>query len=190
MDFIIETDRDFVGLDDELANSIWQLLVYSAPYDTGNLRSAIKKSVSNARRILFIYDETTAVYLKFLEDGVGFVKKHKGFISVVSLGEATMEVMYYAKTGQTTFSGVPIVVLRGRLNKKAGRSYGGGKPMGYEKTMLIDKRTQLTAKERSLLSKLYASRDKGAKFSYSGQSVITEKSPFTSSSRFSVKGMS
>ena len=99
--------NDFGRLDDDLANSIWQLLVYSAPYDTGNLRSAIKKQTTNkSKKIKFVYDESKAAYLiLILEEGVGPVKKHKDFISVKSVMEGTKELMYFLQTGKVTFLG-------------------------------------------------------------------------------------
>lgn len=185
MEFKAWTFREIDGLDDDLANSIWQLLVYSAPYDTGNLRSAIKKQTSNNKRIKYIYDTKQAVYLQFLEEGLGFVKKYKGFIEYTSVGEAIKEILYWAETGKTTFDGVPTVVLQGRLNKKAGRSFIGGKPMGYEKRMLNDTKTSLTARERGKLSqlnyKMYNGIAKPNQFR--GQSVNLESSVFTSKTR-------
>lgn len=190
MEFVIDVDREIDGLTDDLANSIWQLLVYSAPYDTGNLRSAIKKQTSSKNKIMFIYDETQALYLDFLERGVGFVKKYKGFIENLSVGETVNEVLYWAQTGNNTYSGVPIVVLRGRLMNKAKRSFTGGSPMGYEKGILYDTKTLLTAKERNLLSQLNYKMFNGTpdKKKWAGQSVITEQSPFMQKSRYTKKG--
>jgi len=190
MEFKLEVDREIDGLNDDLANSIWQLLVYSAPYDTGNLRSAIKKQISTKNKIMFIYDLSQALYIDFLEQGVGFIKKYKGFIENKSVGETIKEVLYWAETDKNTFSGVPIVVLRGRLMKKAGRMFEGGAPMGYEKNILVDTKLPLTAKERNLLSQLNYKMFNGTPKigQYKGQSVNIEKSPFMKSSRFTKKG--
>lgn len=171
----LDVERDVMGLDEEIANSIWQTLVYSAPYDTGNLRSAIRKSASNEKRILFVYDENQARYLDFLERGVGPIKKYKNFISGHSMNEATKEVVYWLKTGNITFGGVPTVVLKGRLKGK--KSDGSGKPIGYEKQFMKNKDLVLTAKERSSMSKLYVKQEFGELFKVKGERVNVEISP-------------
>lgn len=190
MEFKLEVDREIDGLNDDLANSIWQLLIYSAPYDTGNLRSAIKKQTSNKHKIMFIYDLSQALYIEFLEQGLGFIKKYKGFIENKSVGEAIQETIYWATTDKTTYGGVPTIVLRGRLTKKAGRTFEGGAPIGYEKKILVDTKTPLTAKERNLLSQLNYKMFNGTPKigQYKGKSANIEKSPFIQNSRFTKKG--
>lgn len=156
MDFEIEVDREITELTPQLANSIWQYLVYAAPYDTGNLRTAIKRHTSNPKRITFIYDTAQAYYLDFLERGVGPVKKYKGFIEDKSVGWAVKEIIEWAKTGNTLFGGsVPSISLRGRTHIKGKPIPNGGQPFGYEKQLLNDKTTPLTARERGQLSRLY-----------------------------------
>lgn len=188
MHITIESDKPITRLTTDLSNSIWQVLVYSAPYDTGNLRSAIRKSADTNTRTLFIYDENQARYLDFLERGVGPVRKYKGFISQKSLNEATKEIVYWAKTGNTTFSGVPTVVLLGR-NKKRSRDGVGGKPIGYEKSMIKDVELYLTAKERSTLSRMYVKQKFGELFDVKGQKVNVEVSPFSARATNIKKGI-
>lgn len=56
--------------------------VMLAPMDTGNLRRSITLTKNNERRKQIRYNTMSANYLRFLENGDGPVKKHKGFISV------------------------------------------------------------------------------------------------------------
>lgn len=186
MDFVIDTDIDFDGFDDDLANSLWQTFIYSAPSDTGNLRSAIKKNTSNSKKIKFVYDESKAAYLIYLEEGVGPVKKHKDFISVKSVMEGTRELMYFLQTGKVTFSGLPTVVLKGRKSNKKATPYSGLEAIGYEKHFFMNNKLQVTARERSLMSKIYYRQTFGTN-TFSGKSPLTVKSVTTANSRIVVK---
>lgn len=56
--------------------------VIRAPLDTGNLRRSITLTKNNERRKQVRYNTMLANYLRFLENGDGPVKTHKGFISV------------------------------------------------------------------------------------------------------------
>lgn len=58
------------------------IAVMLAPMDTGNLRRSITLTKNNERRKQIRYNTMLANYLRFLENGDGPVKKHKGFISV------------------------------------------------------------------------------------------------------------
>ena len=69
------------GFDSSYGYHLWNVAVMVAPYDTGNLRRSIKLSANSARKIKISYNLSQANYAKFLEDGLGPVKKYKGLIT-------------------------------------------------------------------------------------------------------------
>lgn len=172
MYIVITADR-YRPLDDGISNSIWNTLIENAPYDTGNLRSAIRLSVNQQYRLLYVYDENQARYLDFLERGVGPVKQYKGFISNVSLNKSTVEMISWLKGNEPTNTSVPMVTLRGRTRKKPKENIGFGNTIGYEKKYVKKKGTLITAKERSIMSKLYVKEGFGKLFRVTGERVTT-----------------
>lgn len=180
----IEIDQPIEGLTKELANSIWQTIIYETPYATGNARSAIRLNSNNKTRINFIYDDSIARYIDFLERGVGPVKKYKGFIANNSVASAMREIVYWAQSGgKTTFSGIPIVVVRNKDDE--------GKPIlpiGYEKKRLNELKRDLgvsiTASERAKLSSMYFAEIGGAKSQ--GKRPQIEKSQFSRNDRIKI----
>lgn len=58
------------------------IAVMLAPFDTGNLRRSIALTQNNSKKKQITYSTMTANYIRFLEEGIGPVKVHKGFISV------------------------------------------------------------------------------------------------------------
>lgn len=180
----IEVDKPIDGLTPALANSIWQTIIYETPYATGNARSAIRLNSNNKKRINFIYDDSIARYIDFLERGVGPVKKYKGFISNNSVIASMREIIYWAQSnGKTTYSGIPIVVMRTRDDK--------GKeilPIGYERTKLKEAKRDLgisiTASERAKLSSNYFAEIGGMKDK--GKLPQTEKSVYQHRDRIKV----
>lgn len=96
-----------------LGMALHNIAVMLAPYDTGNLRSAISVPISTQRKIVVDYNFMVANYIKFLELGEGNVKKHKGFISI-DTHAAFVEVMTtYIQTGYIPpFKSAPVVEMR------------------------------------------------------------------------------
>lgn len=74
------------GFSNALGNYFHNIAVLGAPYDTGNLRMAISLPKNTPKHIQINYNTMRANYIKFLEEGIGPVKKHKGFISVLTVG--------------------------------------------------------------------------------------------------------
>ncbi len=181
MYFRIETHYPINRLTPNLAYSIWQTLIYEAPYATGNLRSAIKLSSNTDKRIKFVYDERQARYIDFLERGAGPVKKYRGFISNNSLNMATKDVMYWAQTRKVLHHGIPTVVVVSRKDSEA-------TPIGYERKMLRDlgrsTTLPLSAKERSALSRSYASSGPLKNQKFGGQKPNISKSVSSPRDRF------
>lgn len=186
MYIVITADR-YRPLDDGISNSIWNTLIENAPYDTGNLRSAIRLSVNQQYRLLYVYDENQARYLDFLERGVGPVKKYKGFISNLSLNNATAEMVMWLKGNEPTNASVPMVTLRGRVRSRPKDDEGYGKAIGYEKKYIKRKGTLLTAKERSIMSRLYVKEGFGKLFKVTGERVSTTLQEGTAKTATNIK---
>ena len=71
MDFYIETDGNVTTMTPELGNWLWHIAIAYAPYDTGNLRRAITMSKNSPLRKQYIYNALNAIYLHYLEEGMG-----------------------------------------------------------------------------------------------------------------------
>lgn len=117
MDFYIELNEDeyelIKNLDTSLGMWFWNMAVMIAPYDTGNLRKAISLNSNTSKKITIRYNTMQANYIKFLEEGVGPVKKHKDFIGVKTRLAITEELISYLKTGRKPmFTSVPFVATR------------------------------------------------------------------------------
>lgn len=130
MDFYIElTDEQFElvkSLDTSLGMWFWNMAVMIAPYDTGNLRKAITLNSNTSKQITIRYNTMQANYIKFLEEGIGPVKKHKGFIGVTTRLSITEELISYLKTARKPmFTSIPFIATR-----------SSGKVFSREKTFL------------------------------------------------------
>lgn len=91
--------------------------VMLAPFDTGNLRSSITISRNDKRAKQIRYNTMVANYTRFLEEGAGPVKKHKGFISVDTKLAIVEGVINLIKTGEYPFmSTIPTVELKDTEN--------------------------------------------------------------------------
>jgi len=117
MDFYIELEPQLYNrareFDPALGMWFWNMAVMIAPYDTGNLRRSITLARNNPKNINIRYSVMRANYLKFLELGVGPVKKHKGFISVNTRLAIVEQLIIYLKTGRKPmFTNTPYVHLR------------------------------------------------------------------------------
>ena len=101
------------GFDSSLGGYFQNIAVMIMAYDTGNARSAISNSINTPKHIQIHYDLLKANYIKFLEEGVGPVKKHKGIISVLTVGAISEELVGWILSGKNpTFTSAPVVALR------------------------------------------------------------------------------
>lgn len=121
MDFYIEIPEDIYkevqNFNESLGMWFWNIAVMTAPYDTGNLRRAITLKKNTNKHIQIAYDTMKANYLHFLEEGIGPVKKHKGFIKDKTRLAITEQMIIYLKTGRKPiFTPVPYVALRSSSN--------------------------------------------------------------------------
>jgi hypothetical protein len=121
MDFYITlTDEQFEkvkSLDTSLGMWFWNMAVMISPYDTGNARRAITLNTNTSKKINIRYNLSQANYIKFLEMGVGPVKKYKGYIENRTRMAMVEELIFYLKTGQTPmFTQTPFVLLKSSGN--------------------------------------------------------------------------
>lgn len=101
------------GFPSSLGKFSHNIAVMIMAYDTGNARSAITLSHNTPTRFTIDYNLLKANYIKFLDDGVGPVKKHKGIVSSLTFGAIGEEVMNWVLTGnEPTFTSPPVVALR------------------------------------------------------------------------------
>lgn len=148
MDFNINTSGKVTSMTPELGNWLWHIAIAYAPYDTGNLRRAITMNKNSSTRKQYIYNALNAIYLHYLEKGMGPVKKHKGFISNLTVGNMIQELIAYFKTGKTGILTFP---------PSATLTVSKQGPMFYERKMINAlgwSKTQLTADDRKKLSQM------------------------------------
>ena len=82
-------------------------------YDTGNAKSAISLTHNSPKSFTIDYNLLKAKYVKFLDEGVGPVKKHKGIVSVLTVGAIAEEMVGWILSGTNpTFTSPPVVALR------------------------------------------------------------------------------
>lgn len=142
--------ENFKGFDNNLANAIWSVSVYNAPRDTGNLQRNISMIASTEKRISILYNAFNAPYLHYLEEGLGPIKKHKGYIEDLTMIDVFSLLILYYKRGLGGVYTRPNVVL--------GTSKYGA--MFSEKKLLKDMgqslNTTLSADERMSLGRIYS----------------------------------
>lgn len=145
----------YKGLTQDLKDSLWHVALLSAPYRTGNLRSAIKRLSFGENKVKYIYDSQQAYYTDFLEKGIGRNKKHVGFIEFITVESMMTEIIGSAQYGQTTFKGIPIMEFK----KDVARNY----ERKLLKTMHIDTKKRINAVDRAKLSLIQSqSKKRGA----------------------------
>ena len=105
------------GFDSSLGNYFHNIAVLSAPYDTGNLRMSISLAKNTPRHIKIKYNTTQANYIKFLEEGIGPVKKHKGFISVLTAGAIAEQLMSWIVNGKNPDVAISPQIVEMRVSK-------------------------------------------------------------------------
>lgn len=112
------------NLDSRLGYQLWQIADMIAPYDTGNLRSAITLARNSVSQIRLQYNLLTANYIEFLERGVGPVKKYKGFIEKDTTSAIIEAVVMYLSSGG---SNLPALTIRPIIYKRLGTPFGAEK---------------------------------------------------------------
>lgn len=152
--FYVTTDKDFNGFTSELGFWLWNAMMVGISYDTGNLRSSFKMPMNTDKKMKYVFDDSIAYYVEYLEEGMGFVTKHKDFIKNNLMNIATQELIYFIKTGNTgLLTTKPTVVLRQSLYTS---------PIGYERKILNSLNMHgknITAHDRKSLSKIWGSLD-------------------------------
>lgn len=111
-------------LDTKLGYLLWQIADMIAPYDTGNLRSAISLARNTSTQIRLQYNLLTANYIEFLERGVGPVKKYRGFIEKDTVSAIIEAVVAYLSSGGKNLTAL---TLRPIVFKKLGIPFGAEK---------------------------------------------------------------
>lgn len=118
MDFYISLTPEQIKrvetLSSEFGYWIWNVIVLNAPIDTGNLRRSIFMVKNTGKEKRYSYNLLLANYIRFLEEGVGPVKKHKGFISNQTMTSVLMQTLKYLYSGsvpQGAITTIPKVTL-------------------------------------------------------------------------------
>jgi hypothetical protein len=117
MDFFIEIPEDIYDkakdFDESLGMWFWNMAVMIAPYASGNLRRSITLPSNRAKMINIRYSLMRANYIKFLEEGIGPVKKHTQFIGTKTRLAIVEQLIIYLQTGKKPmFTRTPYVSLR------------------------------------------------------------------------------
>jgi hypothetical protein len=145
MNVTITTDRNVFdkGLDTDIANSLWHILILNTPQETGNLRMNMKRINNSSKLIRFCMNTVEAPYGEYLDLGVGRNKKHVGFFSEKTPTDMAFEIIKFALTGELLSSTVPSVTLR------------LGKLRNYERKLMAqtsyNMNKRITAHERATL---------------------------------------
>jgi hypothetical protein len=149
MEWKITTNNEVDKFGKDLAMWLWNIAVVLAPYDTGNLRRAITLNKASDNKMSIKYNAFNALYLHYLEEGMGSVKKHKGFISEDTMMAFVGELIAYFKTGKPgLLVNKPMTTLRLSTNT----------PMYHERKILTklgyDTSSSVTADERQMMSQI------------------------------------
>lgn len=145
--FVTKNEKTPDKLDNKIGMSLWNIAIASAPYETGNLRRSIILSKNTDSLKKYVYDDYRAYYLNYLEEGIGRVKKHTGFIENKTIGSMMYELINYLQSGEVTFSNFPVVELRSGIYRMYERQIARNNNM--------DTKRRLSANDRALLSKAF-----------------------------------
>ena len=149
MELTVYTDKRIKGFETNLANALWHIAINNAPRDTGNLQRNITLSANSPKRMGITYNAFNAPYLHYLEEGMGPIKKHKGFISQDTIADFMNVISTYMIRGEIGIFERPNVKLD---ISRHGAMFSEKKLL---KIMRIDDHT-LTADERMQLGNIYA----------------------------------
>jgi len=150
MDFYIETDEAITTLNNGLGYRLWNMAVALAPYDTGNLRRSIVMSANTDTHKRYVYNVMNALYLDYLERGVGPIKKYQGFIENLTVGSMIEELIHYciSPEGYGSFSKPTI-----RLQVSSNGAMFHEKRIAH-KMGLDDVELDITADDRKYMSRI------------------------------------
>jgi len=157
-------------LDAALGMHLWNIAVLIAPIDTGNLRRSITLVSNRSKLIRIRYNLTQANYAKFLEEGLGPVKKYKHFMAIDTRLAMVEAIISYLKTGKKPlYFSAPTVQLR-----------SSNRPFSKERTFLRAagmRANSITPKARNTISKIretqYRKRNNIPLSSFTGKKVET-----------------
>ena len=161
--FTVQSNYDFRGDLSRVSNSLWNVAVLNAPYWSGNLRSQIQRVNNESNNIVFKYNTNNAFYLHYLEQGIGPIKKHKGFIEHKTVMSMVQELIGFLSTEMYLWTNVSFFDIPTVTSSLA-------TPMFYERNMMrkagIDpKLGTLNAQERATLA-LYQNVKRGRKMMF------------------------
>ena len=150
MDFYIETDEEITRLSEGLGYKLWNMAVALAPYDTGNLRRSIVMSANSPTHKRYVYNVMNALYLDYLERGVGNIKKYQGFIENLTVGSMVEEIIHYCLTNESYIhTGKPTVTLQVSSNGAMFHEKRIAHKMGLD-----DVELDITADDRKYMSRI------------------------------------
>jgi len=117
MDFFIEVPEEMYSnaesFDESLGMWFWNIAVMIAPYASGNLRRSITLASNNSKKINIRYSLMRANYMKFLEEGLGPVKKHTQFIGTKTrLAIVEQLIIHLTTRDNPMVTRTPYVTLR------------------------------------------------------------------------------
>ena len=149
------------------------IAVILAPLDTGNLRRSITLTQNSKNNKQIRYNLMNANYVRFLEEGWGYVKQYKGFISIDTKMAIVEAIINFILTGEYPFySFAPTVELKSTT-----------KLFSKEKQMLKNhniKSDMISADVRQQMSKIrefeFRKQNGINDFSIRGQKINTTKS--------------
>lgn len=149
------------------------IAVMLAPIDTGNLRRSITLTQNNKSRKQIRYNLMSANYIRFLEEGLGYVKKYQGFISVDTKMAIVEGVIDFILTGDYPFySFAPKITL-----SSTSKIFSKEKQLLKEHEIKTDK---ISADVRQQISKIreieFRKQNGSNDFSIKGQKINTTKS--------------
>ena len=170
MEMTIYVDKHIKEFNTNLSNALWHIAINNAPRDTGNLQRNITRHANTQKRMGITYNAFNAPYLHYLEEGMGPIKKHKGFISVNTIADFMSMLVKYLKGKDIGIYSKPTVKL----------DWSKHGAMFYEKQLLKIMREDdpsLTANERMQLGRIYArnKRNTGQRWSSVGEKAKLDR---------------
>jgi len=159
------------GFDMALGYWFWNIAVLIAPYDTGNLRSAITLKRNKPKNIRISYSTFMANYILFLEKGWGPVRKYKDFIKKDTVETIAEQLVSWIITGRR-----PKYARQG-LKPFIQLSASNHEPFSRERAFLKQadmNASVISSKSRMKISKIREMDWNKAKQSVTGQRVETK----------------
>lgn len=171
VDEVTYSDLQYRGFPSSLGYWFWNMAVMIAPYDTGNLRNSIYLAKNNSKNIKITYDTSKENYAKFLEEGMGPVKKYKDFIKVDTTMAIVEQLVGWIKTQKKIsyipFMPKPFVELRKSKHQ----------PFSWERSLLRQadmNANAISAKSRGIISQIRNAENTGIIKSSRGERPRTE----------------